>query len=274
MADAAGRNLRLRIYSASVLAPAAVLAALAGDPVFPAAVAGVAALLALEWDRLCRRADDAGTGGGGVLAVSVAVAVLAAWGHSLQAGLVACLAGAAATAGAARLDGQDVVVWRSLGSFYIGLPAVAMIGLHGMAGEGAYTTLWLFGTVWATDIGGYVAGRAMGGPRLAPSISPAKTWSGALGGLGLATAVGLGLASALGGRPGTAVVGAGLLVGLAAEAGDLLESAIKRHFGLKDSGDAIPGHGGLFDRLDSLLLAAPVLWILVALTGEGPLGWR
>ncbi|MFO1188984.1 MAG: phosphatidate cytidylyltransferase [Alphaproteobacteria bacterium] len=270
----AGRNLRLRIYSASVLAPATILAVLAGDPIYPAAVVGVAALLSLEWDRLCRRADDAGTGGGGVLAVSVALMVLLAWGHSVQAGLVACLAGAAATAGAARLDGQDVVFWRCLGTFYIGLPAVAMIGLHGAAGGGADTTLWLFGTVWATDIGGYVAGRVIGGPRLAPSISPAKTWSGALGGLGLAVAVGVGLMFALDGQPGAASAGAALLIGLAAEAGDLLESAIKRHFGLKDSGDAIPGHGGLFDRLDSLLLAAPVLWVLVVMTGESPLGWR
>ena len=274
MADAGGRNLRLRIYSASVLAPLAVAAVLAGDPAFPAAVAGFAALLALEWDRICRRTGDVGSGAGGVLAAGVALVVLVAWSQGPMAALVACLAVTVAMLVVARVDGQDVVVWRALGTFYIGLPAVAIIALRGVADGGAETTLWLFGTVWATDIGGYAVGRVVGGPRLAPAISPGKTWSGALGGLGLAVAVGAGLAAVLGSHGGPAVMVASLLVGLAAEAGDLLESAIKRRFGVKDSGDAIPGHGGLFDRLDSLLVAAPTVWVAVLLTGESPLAWR
>jgi phosphatidate cytidylyltransferase len=274
LAKAAGRNLRLRIYSASVLAPLAVAAVLVGPPVFPAAVAAIAAFLALEWDRICRRSGDAGSGAGATLAAGVALIVLATLSGGNPAGFAAILAVAIAVLVAAMLDRQDVVIWRTLGTFYIGLPAVVILDLYGMGEWGAKTTLWLFGTVWATDIGCYAAGRLIGGPRLAPLISPGKTWAGAIGGLVLAVAAGVTLSHLLGGRSGPAVGAACLLVGLAAEAGDLLESGIKRRFGLKDSGDAIPGHGGLFDRLDSLLLAAPAAWLAVLLTGESPLVWR
>jgi len=273
LAERAGRNLRLRVYSASILVPLAIGAAIAGSPLFTVTVAGVAVFLALEWDRLCRRRDDAGSGGGAVLAAAMAVLVLIGSVQGPVPGLLGCLAAGGLVAAAARLDGQDVVVWRALGSLYIGLPALAMIELRGLPGWGTATILWLFGTVWATDIGGYVVGRWVGGPKLAPAISPAKTWSGAVGGLGLAILVGFGLGLGLGAASGLAVAAAAALIGLVAEAGDLLESAIKRRFGLKDSGDAIPGHGGGFDRLDSLLAAAPALLAMVALTGESPLAW-
>ncbi len=125
--------------------------------------------------------------------------------------------------------------------------------------------------VWASDIGAYVAGRAFGGRRLAPAISPGKTWSGAAGGLLAAALAGLAL-GASGGRLGGAVLVA-VVLGIASQAGDLLESAIKRGFGVKDSGSLIPGHGGLFDRLDGLLAAAPVAAVLAMLAGRGVVFW-
>jgi phosphatidate cytidylyltransferase len=127
---------------------------------------------------------------------------------------------------------------------------------------GLRNVLFVVLVVWAGDVGAYLVGRLIGGPRLAPKISPGKTWSGAGGGTVAAV-----LAGAAAGfeTPLRAAVLA-LVLSLVAQAGDLLESAIKRHFGAKDSGWIIPGHGGLLDRLDGVLAAAPValLWSLAS----------
>lgn len=134
---------------------------------------------------------------------------------------------------------------------------------------GMTAALWVFGMVWATDIGAYFAGRAFGGARLAPKISPSKTWSGLFGGMIAALVV----SATLGDRGG--IVGVplwiGLFVGLVAQLGDLAQSWMKRRAGVKDSGKLIPGHGGLFDRVDGLL---PVALILGALAFTGQIAVR
>ena len=146
---------------------------------------------------------------------------------------------------------------RLAGALYIGLALVRLVWLrHRPGGLGA--TALLLGAVWATDIGAYLAGRFVGGRRLAPSISPGKTWSGAVGGLGAALLAGVWLGRLAGLPPGRAA-GLAALLSIAAQAGDLLESAAKRRCGVKDSGRLIPGHGGLLDRVDGILAAAPVL---------------
>jgi phosphatidate cytidylyltransferase len=129
--------------------------------------------------------------------------------------------------------------------------------------------------VWASDIGAYVAGRAIGGPRLAPSVSPGKTWSGAVGGLVAAATVGFAASVILGDgriswRPATFAV----LVGFVSQAGDLFESHLKRHFGVKDSGSMIPGHGGLLDRVDAMLTAAPATALLALILRPGVGLWQ
>jgi len=134
---------------------------------------------------------------------------------------------------------------------------------------GMTAALWVFGMVWATDIGAYFAGRAFGGARLAPTISPSKTWSGLIGGMVAAL-----IASAtIGDRAG--IVGVplwiGLFMGLLAQMGDLAQSWMKRRAGVKDSGRLIPGHGGLFDRVDGLL---PVALLLGALAFAGQIAVR
>ena len=131
---------------------------------------------------------------------------------------------------------------------------------------GMTAALWVFGMVWATDIGAYFAGRAFGGARLAPKISPSKTWSGLIGGMVAAL-----IASAtIGDRAG--IIGVplwiGLFMGLLAQMGDLAQSWMKRRAGVKDSGKLIPGHGGLFDRVDGIL---PVALLLGALAYAGQL---
>ncbi len=154
---------------------------------------------------------------------------------------------------------------------YVGLATVALLWLRGQGAVGARSVLFLLLVVWASDIGAYLAGRALGGPLLAPTISPGKTWAGAAGGLVAAMLAGLAVAGW--GAAGPALL-AGAALGLAAQAGDLLESAIKRGFRVKDSGSLIPGHGGLFDRLDGVLVAAPVAALLAMRAGNGVVFWK
>ena len=166
-------------------------------------------------------------------------------------------------------------VWGVAGFLYIGMGALAMIWLRqGSADAGRANVLFVVLVVWASDIGAYTAGRIWGGPKLAPSLSPSKTWAGAIGGLVAAILIGQGAALLLTGAPwGRAAIVAGLL-GVASQAGDLIESAVKRHFGVKDSGRLIPGHGGLLDRLDGLLAAAPAAAVLAMIVGRGGLLWQ
>ena len=160
------------------------------------------------------------------------------------------------------------------GWFYMIFGAGALYWLRSDPVVGLIDVLFLLAVVWASDIGAYVAGRMIGGPKLAPAISPGKTWSGAAGGLVAAMIVGLLVSRAV--APGPAshalTVAAGLAV--ASQLGDLLESALKRHFGVKDSSRLIPGHGGVFDRLDGVLAAGPVALLLAAMLGPGVELWR
>ena len=126
-----------------------------------------------------------------------------------------------------------------------------------------------------SDIGAYLVGRWIGGPRLAPRISPGKTWSGAVGGLLAAVAAGLLAAHVLSDAAGLARVRwSPPLLGVVAQAGDLLESFVKRRLEVKDSGHLIPGHGGLFDRLDGVLAAAPAAALLALTLGRGVVLWQ
>lgn len=159
------------------------------------------------------------------------------------------------------------------GLIYILLAATALLWLRADARVGRANVLFVLLAVWATDIGAYLIGRLAGGVPLAPSISPAKTWSGAVGGLACALGVGIGAAEISLGPVWRALAVAGSL-SIAAQAGDLLESGVKRHLGVKDSSRLIPGHGGLLDRLDGLLAAAPIAGLLAAALGRGVELWR
>jgi phosphatidate cytidylyltransferase len=140
---------------------------------------------------------------------------------------------------------------------------------------GRWDMVYLVLIIWASDIGAYVAGRLIGGPKLAPAISPGKTWSGAAGGVLAAALVGLGIAALVGVRlPILHCVLISIIIGIASQLGDLLESGFKRHFGVKDSGRSIPGHGGLLDRLDGMLTAAPIAVLIALVIGEGVWLWQ
>jgi phosphatidate cytidylyltransferase len=162
--------------------------------------------------------------------------------------------------------------WMLGGLIYAGILLLAPISLRNDAMLGLTAILFLFAIVWATDIAAYFAGRAIGGPRLWPAVSPKKTWSGALGGTLGGIAAGLIVAKIAGLviAPMLVLVTFGLSV--ASQAGDLLESAIKRHFGAKDASQLIPGHGGLMDRLDGFLTAVAAAVMVGLWRGglEGP----
>jgi phosphatidate cytidylyltransferase len=128
--------------------------------------------------------------------------------------------------------------------------------------------LFLFATVWATDILAYFVGRAIGGPKLAPSISPGKTWSGAIGGAVAGAAAGLVVAAAMGSASLAWIGLIAIVLSVVSQAGDLFESSVKRRNGVKDSGSLIPGHGGVMDRVDGLVAAAFALYVIGWLTGS------
>lgn len=160
------------------------------------------------------------------------------------------------------------------GLCYIGPACAALVWMRDDGLTGRANVLFVMLVVWASDIGAYVAGRLFGGPKLAPSISPGKTWSGAAG--GLVSALAVGFAAAMldpGGILSHGVLVAGAL-GVVSQLGDLLESAIKRRCGVKDSGHLIPGHGGLLDRLDGMLMAAPLAAVVTLFLGRGVLLWQ
>jgi phosphatidate cytidylyltransferase len=159
--------------------------------------------------------------------------------------------------------------WLAAGLPYIVVPSAALLWLRHDPALGRELVLWLMATVWAADTGAYAAGRLVGGPRLAPSVSPGKTWAGLAGGIASAAGVGVAAALLMSVEAPFALAAAGAAVGLVAQGGDLLESWVKRRLGVKDASRLIPGHGGLFDRVDGLLAAAVALagWRFIAHRG-------
>ena len=154
--------------------------------------------------------------------------------------------------------------WYVGGFIYALIAALSLLWIRDRADNGVALVMWVFLIVWATDVGAYFAGRAIGGPKLAPTISPKKTWAGFYGGVAAATVLGTVWVYVTGLAPTFLLLAP--LFSVAAQGGDLFESWMKRRAGLKDSGNLLPGHGGVFDRLDGLLPVA-VLTAASALAG-------
>ncbi len=265
--------LRTRALSALVMAVPVLAAVYFGAPWFDALLGIAALFMAFEWDRLCAgprqasaKSNDAASW---ALVATIALVALAAILQAHGLALWLSVGGFAAVFLIARGIERRAPLLQALGALYIGAPFVALVWLRADAQNGLATVLWILAAVWATDTGAMAAGKSIGGPKLAPVISPNKTWAGLLGGMAAAALVGLVFALILHAPVGLAMVlSAGLAV--VAQAGDLAESMVKRHFGVKDSGAIIPGHGGIFDRVDGLLAAASA-WALVLLAADG---WR
>ncbi len=258
-----GAELLPRLSSAVVMAAAALGLAWLGGPVFDVFWLLAALAVLWEWHGLvgtARRLPLMILGG----AALAAAAVLAARGDPSRA-LVALLLGAAVTG----LLSRDRRGLAAAGVLYAGVLALAVPSLRHSTVDGAAVLFWLFAVVWGTDTMAFFGGRAMGGPKLAPRISPSKTWSGFV--IGVCSGALLGLAVAPQPTAVLPVLLAGLLAGALAQAGDLLESSLKRRFGAKDAGSLIPGHGGVMDRLDGFI-AASALAAAVGLWRFGPDG--
>jgi phosphatidate cytidylyltransferase len=161
------------------------------------------------------------------------------------------------------LTEREGALWRAAGLFYVSIPCASLIWLRNEP-LGMQLVLYVIFTVWATDIGAYFAGRIIGGPKLAPVISPNKTWAGLGGGM-LAAAVIGGIAHSFTPCPASLLgcIGLGALIAVIAQGGDLFESGLKRRARVKDSSSLIPGHGGLLDRIDGLIPVLPLFALLV-----------
>jgi phosphatidate cytidylyltransferase len=260
--ESCGGELALRICSALVLVPLALGTAYLGGWPF-AVLWGLAAMVVLwEWDSLVAGSDQriVLTTGGASLALAIALVLT---GHLLAAVIVLAIS----TLGVASLAPAKRRTWIAAGVPYAGALGVAPIVLRSDNGEGFLAVIFLFAVVWTTDIAAYFAGRAIGGPKLMPRVSPNKTWSGAIGGTLAAVVVALALAKVTALTGLFAIAMLAVILSICAQGGDLFESFLKRRFGAKDSGHLIPGHGGLMDRLDGFVTASVVAALIGLLRG-------
>lgn len=267
-AQPAGRSsdLPVRVVSAVILIAIALSATWAGGLWFSLFALAIALLIYFEWATIAlwQRQKGLAIAGAVMLAVVLVAGLAGVPAFWLATGLLL----AAAIALVSAFLGQAAIGWVAAGVAYAGLAGLSLALLRGGDSAGLAAIIFLFAAVWATDIFAYFVGRAVGGPKLAPAISPGKTRSGAVGGLVAAIAASWAAALIMGAPGVFMAVFLGALLSIAAQIGDLGESAFKRHFGVKDSGKVIPGHGGVMDRVDGLVVAAMVLYLAGALVGS------
>jgi phosphatidate cytidylyltransferase len=242
-----------RIVSAFILMPIVVGAVHAGGGAFAAMIAFAAVIMLFEWSRMVER--GAFTYAFYALALGAAGAMYFASADNYPAALALCAASGAVAAFLAHRE-SGIGFWSGLSAFYIVLPCIALIWLRLDAPDGRALTFLLFAVVWAADTGAFVFGKFIGGPKISHALSPSKTWAGIGGGVLGGSLVGA-AAGAILFRPETAIFYffVGGCLGAASVVGDLVESAFKRNFGLKDISGFIPGHGGALDRLDGMIFA-------------------
>ena len=250
------RNLLVRVVAALVLAPAAVGIAYAGGALWTLLVTLAAAGLYVEWLMIVGTAGERRVVASGLAALLIAGLCLAI--GRIDASLLALVVGLAAVA----LLSPQRRIWNAAGFFYAAAAEVASILVRLDQTWGFVALILILLVVWGTDIGGYFAGRGIGGPKLWPRVSPKKTWAGAIGGFAASLAIAGGFAAFGFGKTGPLLI-LGAILSIVSQFGDLFESAVKRRFGVKDSSQIIPGHGGLMDRLDGFVAAV----VLAAIFG-------
>ena len=253
-------DLTARIVSGLVLGGVALAANWAGPLWFAGLVVAVALLMSWEWTRVVRdRSLDAGLVTQLVFVVG-AVAAIASDQPWLALALLGC--GSMLMLVICR---QHRPLLSALGILYVGLPALALMWLRRDGSFGALAILYIYAVVWTTDTFAYTCGKLIGGPKLWPGISPMKTWAGTLGGIGFAALAGLLFGFAIAHPAPPVLAAVGVVLSLAAQGGDLAESALKRTFAVKHASRLIPGHGGFMDRMDGIVAAAAVAALLAAI---------
>lgn len=269
-------DLGVRAASAAVLIPAVLADVWAGGIWFHLFVALIGILMAQEWVNIVHKDSPlqfalhaAGAMCGALLPLDI----------GLAGGLLAIAVLTGLSAAAAWREAPGGPAWRYLGVPYVSLPPIALVVLRDDPGYGVAAIVLVMLMVWAADTLAYFAGRIIGGPKLAPRISPKKTWAG-MGGAMVGSAVaalGVGLTLGVPGLWMLLIVAA--LLAVVEQGGDLFKSAMKRHYGVKDSGRLIPGHGGVIDRVDGLVAVATAAALIGALrsgiehAGAGILVW-
>lgn len=262
-------NLQTRVISAVVLAIAVLALTWAGGVWFRLLAVAIGAAIFYEWAVMAGAVSSMRHQVMAGLLTGLVLLALAL-GTSVQLVFAGGAAAALLVWVHAQATGQGGRLWLALP--YASVSAASLATLRGADTAGIWALLFLFAVVWATDIFAYFVGRALGGPKLAPSISPGKTWSGALGGTAAGVLAGVALAMVARPVPGTEVMAlVALALSVVGQIGDLFESSVKRRFGAKDSGSLIPGHGGVMDRVDGLVAAAATLYVVGALTGSAEL---
>jgi phosphatidate cytidylyltransferase len=245
-------ELGKRVVSGAVMAAAALGTAWLGGVLFLLVWTAAAFIVFWEWTGIIKSAPRS-------LLIAIGTSAIAGAAISLFMGAPAiALICAVIGAGVAAASAQPGRVWAAAGVLYAAAVVVPVAMLRDAPALGFAAVLWLFAVVWAEDIVAYFAGKMIGGPKLAPRISPKKTWSGAIGGTVASVVAGCAVVYGFGITVRPAHVVLAIAVSIAAQCGDLLESWIKRRLGVKDSSGLIPGHGGAMDRLDGFIIASLV----------------
>jgi phosphatidate cytidylyltransferase len=247
-ADQGSRNLIRRVVAALVLAPVAIAIAYAGGWLWTTLVTLAAIGLYVEWLMIVGVARETRVVTSGAVALAISGLCLAL--GRIDASLLALALGLAAVA----LLSPGRRNWIATGFGYAAAAQIASVLVRLDQVWGFVALILVLLVVWVTDIGGYFAGRGIGGPKLWPRVSPKKTWAGAVGGFVASLVIAAGFAAFGLGKTGPLLL-LGAVLSIASQLGDLFESAVKRRFGVKDSSHIIPGHGGLMDRLDGFVAA-------------------
>lgn len=257
-------DLRPRLLSAAILIAITASTLYLGGYIFAAACAAVFAGSYREWETMVTRAPLKPVGMVLIGLVALSAFMFPAFGFWGSAAVIA------AAAVIAIAFGGEGVWWRAAGLVYFGLVTYATLAMRGNTLDGAVAGVYLGIVVWMTDSAAFFTGRQIGGEKLAPDISPSKTRSGALGGLALGTVSGLIFWLLFTPSPWWIGLILSMLISILGQLGDLSESALKRYFRIKDSGDIIPGHGGLMDRLDSLTFGVLFVLLVSIVHAGGP----
>jgi phosphatidate cytidylyltransferase len=260
VAEQGSRNLVIRVIVALVLAPVAIAIAFAGGWLWAALVTLATIGLYVEWLGIVGAARETGVVASGVVALAIAGLGLAL--GRIDESLIALAVGLAVVA----LLSPERRRWTMAGFLYAAAAEVASVLVRLDQTDGFIALILILLVVWVTDIGGYFAGRGIGGPKLWPRVSPKKTWAGAIGGFVASLVISGGFAALGFGKTGPVLL-LGAILSVASQLGDLFESAVKRRFGVKDSSHIIPGHGGVLDRLDGYVAAVVVATIFGLLRG-------
>jgi phosphatidate cytidylyltransferase len=241
--------------------PVACAALWFGKPWIEALIALLAAVMGWEWARLVGRAGTRAEGWliGAACGLPVLLAGIVSMAWGLGAAIVLAV-GQQALAG----SGPRRPLWTIAGLLWIVLASIAFLWLRERPGTGFAIAVWVVAVVWSVDVAAYAAGRTVGGPKLAPRISPNKTWSGLAGGVVAAMAAGAVVGAVLPLYPLPMMVSLSAALAVVEQMGDMAESYAKRRFGVKDSSHLIPGHGGLLDRLDGMLAVVAAVFVIVA----------